>query len=195
MTSRRASVTRSTQRTIIGFGKGGVQNVPETLRLLRQVDPELRRRVPNEIKSYAQPMLAEIKSGMPKTIMRGWSTKGRTGYRYSSARFKTTLQFRGRPPAAGVYRDRNGRAFAVKRAEVWPILRVRSKHLGMILASTARQGHTESGRAFVEKLNEKRKADRFIWPIVEKHTDDIERGIKSSLRRYEKIVNKELERR
>jgi hypothetical protein len=172
-----------------------VKNVDTTLKALRQVDPELRRRVPNEIKSYAQPMLAEIKAGMPKQMTSGWSRKGRTGYRYSSARFKTTLQFRGRPPRAGTFVTPNGRKFTVKPGDVWPILRVRSRHLALIIASTARKGHTDSGKALVAALNEQSKADRFIWPIVEKHTKDIERGIRDSFRRYEKIVNRQLERR
>jgi len=172
-----------------------VKNVDTTLKALRQVDPELRRRVPNEIKSYAQPMLAEIKAGMPKQMTSGWSRKGRTGYRYSSARFKTTLQFRGRPPRAGTFVTPNGRKFTVKPGDVWPILRVRSRHLALIIASTARKGHTKSGKALVSALNEIHKADRLIWPIVEKHTKDIERGIRESFRRYEKIVNRQLERR
>lgn len=178
----------------LGFGMK-VQNVDTTLRQLRQIDPELRRRVPNEIKSYAQPMLAEIKAGMPKEMTSGWSRKGRTGWRYSSARYKTTLQFRGRPPRAGTFTTANGRTFTVKPGDVWPILRVRSRHLALIVASTARKGHTESGKALVAQLNRRHKADRFIWPIVEKHTDDIERGIRDSFRRYEKIINKQLERR
>jgi hypothetical protein len=172
-----------------------VKNVDTTLKALRQIDPELRRRVPNEIKSYAQPMLAEIKAGMPKQMTSGWSSKGRTGYRYSSARFKTTLQFRGRPPRAGTFVTPNGRKFTVKPGDVWPILRVRSRHLALIIASTARKGHTDSGKALVAALNKEGKADRFIWPIVEKHTKDIERGIRESFRRYEKIVNRQLERR
>ena len=39
---------------------GEIQNVSSTLRALKQIDPELRKRVPDEIKSYAQPMLTEI---------------------------------------------------------------------------------------------------------------------------------------
>jgi hypothetical protein len=172
-----------------------VKNVDTTLKALGQIDPELRRRVPNEIKSYAQPMLAEIKAVMPKQMTSGWSSKGRTGYRYSSARFKTTLQFRGRPPRAGTFVTPNGRNLTVKPGDVWPILRVRSRHLALIIASTARKGHTDSGKALVAALNKEGKADRFIWPIVEKHTKDIERGIRESFRRYEKIVNRQLERR
>ena len=180
---------------MIGFGRQPVQNVDSTLRALRQVDPELRRRVPNEIKSYAQPMLAELKSYAPRVMLSGWSRKGRTGYRYSSARYKTTLQFRGRPPRTGTFVTPTGRKFTVRQGDVWPILRVRSKHLAMIIASTARKGHTDSGRAMVAKLNQTAKADRFVWPIVEKHSDDIERGIRDSFRRYEKIVNRQIERR
>jgi hypothetical protein len=180
---------------MIGFGRRPIQNVDSTLRALRQVDPELRRRVPNEIKSYAQPMLADIKAGMPRQMLSGWSRKGRTGYRYSSARYKTTLQFRGRPPRTGTFTTATGRTFTVRPGEVWPVLAVRSKHLALIIASSARKGHTDSGKAMVRKLNQGAQADRFIWPMVEKHTPDIERGIRDSFRRYEKIVNRQLERR
>lgn len=179
----------------LGFPGQRVQNVDQTLKALRQIDPELRKRVPNEIKSYAQPMLVQIKAGMPKQIMSGWGRTGRTGYRYSSARFKTTIQFRGRPPRAGTFTTRTGQTFVTRPGDAWPILRVRSKHLALMIATTARKGKTESGRAFVAKLDEVRRADRYIWPIVERHVDDIERGIRESFRRYEKIVNRELERR
>ena len=173
-----------------------VQNIPETLQLLRKIDPELRRRVPNEIKAYAQPMLAEIKSGMPGQMLSGWSKKGRTGYRPSSARYKTTLQFRGRPPRAGTFTTASGRTFTVKRNDVFPIVRVRSKHLAVIIASTARKSHTVPGQYLVEKLEEQYGgADRLIWPVVEKNVKTIERGIRDSFRRYEKIINRELERR
>lgn len=173
-----------------------VQNIPETLQLLRKIDPELRKRVPNEIKAYAQPMLAEIKGNMPARMLSGWSRKGRTGYRQSSARYKTTLQFRGRPPRAGTFTTASGRTFTVKRSDVFPIVRVRSKHLAVIIASTARKSHTYSGQHLVGKLDEQYGgADRLIWPTVEKHTRTIERGIRDSFRRYEKIINRELERR
>jgi len=35
-------------------------------------------------------------------------------------------------------------------------------------------------------------ASRSVWPIVEKHVDDIERGIEESFANYAKIVSKEL---
>ena len=190
-------MNRGRRGTIVGFGQGKLDNVPQTLRALKQIDPELRRRVPAEIKSYAQPMLAEIKSGFPRKPMSGWSNKGRLGWRLSSAKYKTTLQFRGTPPRTNHYTTVNGRRFykGATYSNYWPILRVRSKHLALIIATTARKGHTDSGRAMVRKLDRERQADRFIWPIVEKHTDDIERGITASFRRYEKIVNRQLERR
>lgn len=167
----------------IGIRQKPVQNIPQTLATLRRIDPDLRKRVPNEIKAYAQPMLAEIRAGMPARLTDDWTRKGRLGYRPSSARYKTTLQFRGAKPKNAP-------------ADSWPILRVRSKHLAMIIASTARKSHTVSGMWMIRKLNQDYgRADRFIWPVVEKHTKNIERGIRDSFRRYEKIINRELERR
>lgn len=180
----------------LGIGTQKVQNIPQTLRALKTVDPELRKRVPNEIKSYAQPMLAEIKAGMPAQMLTGWKRRGRTGYRPSSARYKTTLQFKGTPPRTGTFQSPSGRRFTVKRGDAWPILRVRSKHLALIIASTAEKSTTDQGAAMVRALKERHGAtDRFIWPHVEKNARTIERGITASLRRYEKIVNRQLERR
>jgi hypothetical protein len=160
---------------------GEVENVPQTLRALRQVDPELRKRVPDEIKSYAQPMLAELKAELPaEKMLSGWSKRGRTGYRPGSARWKTTLQFRGSRP-------RNS------PVDSWPVLRVRSKHLALIIADTARKGRTPQGRAMVAALDRKYgKSSRFVWPVVERHARDIERGIEESFQRYAAIVSREL---
>jgi hypothetical protein len=163
---------------------GEIQNVSATLRALKQIDPELRKRVPDEIKSYAQPMLAEIKAGLPTgPPIPGWSKKGRTGYRPSSARYKVQLQFRGsRPKNSPV--------------DSWPVLRVRSRHLAAIIYDTAgrrSRGRTEQGRAMIAKLTKEHgRASRSVWPIVEKHVDDIERGIEESFANYAKIISKEL---
>ena len=183
----RRSIRGASEKTMIGTKAGQpVQNIPQTLRLLKQVDPELRKRVPNEIKSYAEPMLTEIRGNLPKKMLRGWSNKGRTGYRPGSARYKTRLRFRGSRTRSAPYNS-------------WPILRVESKHLGLIIASMAgrrSKGKTESGKKMIEALEKHHgRADRFIWPYVVKHQPDIERGITASLQRYERIINGQLKRR
>ena len=163
-----------------------VQNIPQTLRLLKQVDPELRKRVPDEIKSYAEPMLTEIKGGLPDKMLSGWSNKGRTGYRPKSAKYNTRLRFRGSRPRSAPY-------------GAWPILRVESKHIALVIASMAGRktgGKTTSGKAMISALRERYGgADRFIWPYVVKHQPNIERGIRNSLERYETILNRELKKR
>jgi len=157
-----------------------IEGVAETLRALRRIDPDLRKQVPNEIKSYAQPMLQDIKNGFGAEMLSGWSKKGRTGYRAGSARFKTTLQFKGTKP-------RNSPANA------WPLVRVRSKHLAVIIADTARSSKSRRGAAMVQKLNQVHgRPSRFVWPVVEKHMPDIERGIEATIRKYERQVSKEL---
>jgi hypothetical protein len=159
-----------------------IEGVPETLRVLRKIDPDLRREVPDQIKSYAQPMLQEIKAGFPVEMLSGWSSKGRTGYRPGSARWKTTLQFKGSKP-------RNS------PSNSWPLVRVRSKHLAVIIADTANKSKTRQGAAMVTRLQQKHgKNSRFIWPVVEKHQKDIERGIEKAFERYAKRVTKELGR-
>jgi hypothetical protein len=171
----------------IGYNAGpAVKNIPQTLRLLKQVDPELRKRVPDEIKSYAEPMLTEIKGGLPDRMLSGWSNKGRTGYRPRSAKYNTRLRFRGSRPRSAPY-------------DSWPILRVESKHVALSIASMAGRksgGKTASGKAMIAALKQRYGgADRFIWPYVVKHQPNIERGIRNSLERYETIINRELKKR
>jgi hypothetical protein len=189
----RRSIRGASEKTMIGIKEGfgynvgsPVQNIPQTLRLLKQVDPELRKRVPDEIKSYAEPMLTEIKGGLPDKMLSGWSNKGRTGYRPRSAKYNTRLRFRGSRPRSAPY-------------GAWPILRVESKHIALVIASMAGRktgGKTTSGKAMISALRQRYGgADRFIWPYVVKHQPNIERGIRNSLERYETILNRELKKR
>ena len=171
---------------LIGKNVGpAVTNIPQTLRLLKQIDPELRKRVPDEIKSYAQPMLTEIKGNLPETMLSGWSNKGPTGYRPRSARYNTRLRFRGSRPRSAPH-------------NAWPILRVESKHVALSIASMAGRksaGRTDSGKAMIRALGRYGGADRFIWPKVVQHQPNIERGIRYSLDNYERVINKQLGRR
>lgn len=171
---------------LIGKNVGpAVTNIPQTLRLLKQIDPELRKRVPDEIKSYAQPMLTEIKGNLPNTMLSGWSNKGPTGYRPRSARYNTRLRFRGSRPRSAPHHS-------------WPILRVEAKHVALSMASMAGRrspGRSPEGRAMIQALIRRYGfADRFIWPKVVKHQPNIERGIRYSLDNYERVINKELGR-
>lgn len=172
---------------LIGKNVGpAVTNIPQTLRILKQIDPELRQRVPDEIKSYAQPMLTEIKGNLPDTMLSGWSNKGRTGYRPRSARYNTKLRFRGSRPRSAPH-------------DAWPILRVEVKHVALAIASMAGRksaGKTDSGKAMIRALGKHYGgADRFIWPKVVQHQPNIERGIRYSLDNYERVINKQLGRR
>lgn len=160
--------------------KMNVTGVPEVLRALKKVDPELRKRVPQEIKSYAAPLLAEVKAGYPAQLLPGWSTTGRLGYRPGAARSKTTLRFRGSRPKGS---PRNA----------WPVLRLVAALPAVAMADMARVGRTRQGAAMVRALGARYgTASRFVWGPVERHAADIERGIEASFERYAAIVNREL---
>lgn len=158
---------------------GEVENVAETLRALRRIDPELRKRVPDEIKSYALPMLAELKASYPAELTRGWSRGGRVGYRPGRARSKTSLQFRGTRP-------RNA------PSDSWALLRVRVRDAAVSIADMAASGRSPEGSGMVRSLRRHGRPSRFVWPVVERHAANIEKGIEASFERYAAIVTREL---
>ena len=61
------------------------------------------------------------------------------------------------------------------------------------MAGRKSSGRTISGQIMVRELNSRHgKASRSIWPAVEKHADEIEKGIEKIFDDYAKIINREL---
>lgn len=163
-----------------------IENVPQTLRTLKKIDPDLRKRVPEQIKSYAQPLVNEAKKALPTAPpLSGWS-KGRFRWRPGTVRNGVRLQFKGTRP-------RNS------PANSWPVLRLRQTSAAgsaYDMAGRKSSGRTRSGQTMIREINARHgRASRSIWPAVEKHADEVENGIERIFEQYAKIVSRELEKR
>jgi hypothetical protein len=160
-----------------------IENVPATLRALNKIDPDLRKKVPAEIKSYAQPIVADAKAALPSSApMSGWN-RGRFKYSASKARSGIRLQFKGTRP-------RNA------PADAWPVLRVKSTNAAAAvfdIAGRKSTGKTTSGSRMIRQLNSTGgRASRTIWPAVEKHVKEVEHGIEEIFKKYADIASKGL---
>ena len=160
-----------------------IENVPATLQMLKKIDPDLRKKVPEQIKSYAQPLLNDAKSSLPTTApLSGWN-RSRFRWRAGTVRNGVRLQFKGTRP-------RNS------PANSWAVLRLRSTTApGAVydIAGRKSSGRTQTGQIMIRELNSRHgRASRSIWPAVEKHADEIEKGIEKIFDDYAQIINKEL---
>jgi hypothetical protein len=160
-----------------------IENVPATLRLLKKIDPDLRKKVPDEIKAYAQPLVNEAKGLLPGSPPLSGLARGRFRYRAGTVRNGVRLQFKGTRPKNSPMNS-------------WPVLRLRqTTAAGSVydMAGRKSSGRTISGQIMVRELNSRHgKASRSIWPAVEKHADEIEKGIEKIFDDYAKIINREL---
>lgn len=170
----------------IGARPGRLENVDETLRALKRIDPDLRRRVPNEVKGAAQGLLAQVKAQLPGELTTG-STRTRGKWRYPArARSQTVLKFRGTRPRS-------------TPVGAFPLLRIVTRNPALAAAEFAqrpqtgidRRGRpygTNRGDAYIGGLAG-RRGGRYIWPTVEAGADRVERDVEKILERYERIVS------
>ena len=174
---------------------GEVNGVPETLRALRRIDPDLRREVPDRIKNAAEirEMVQTIRNLQPTSPpVSGWARWKTTRYGATTAirwqpgniRRQINVQFRGTRPRGAP-------------AGSWPVLRIRSTHgaqSAFEMMGRKNKGRTASGKKLIEAV-EKRYGDasRTIWPTVERYANRVERAIELSFREYAKTANRRLE--
>ena len=163
------------------------------LRDLRQIDPDLRREVPDRIKNTpaAQGLLADIRSRQPSKPTRGWnvgpSVKGRPvglgkwNWSPNRIRQQITLQFRGSPPRGAP-------------ADSWPVLRIRSQNPAQNLFELADDGKftdTAQGTALGQRLRRYGPGgSRTIWPAIELWARRIEDEIEDIFQDYADRVNR-----
>lgn len=166
-----------------------LENVAQVLRELKRVDPELRRRAPNEIKGAARGLLADVKARLPGELTPAMSrTSGK--WRYPGrARSQVSLKFRGTAPRGAP-------------SGSWPLLRIVSKNPALAAAEMARTAHagtdrrgrrygTNRGNAWLRALPGGRPG-RYVWPTVEAGARDVEREVERIVDRYSDIVSRRL---
>lgn len=165
--------------------KATVKGVPETLRELKKIDPQLRKQIPDRFKTAAQPILAEAQRLVPDRPTSGWGSGGRLGWKPNTVRRSLSLKFR-----ASRGRRRTPDEFTVLALSSGksPALQVYD------MAGRKSRARTPQGEALVKALNARRKASRVLWEAVERRepyvrdeiakvTDEVSKTVETAIRR------------
>ena len=166
-----------------------VSGVRETLKALRQLDPEFRRETIRQIKMKAKPIKTTAEKALPNSIMRNWrdtpATKGRVRggkgwppYNQTQARRGIKIQFGGR---------------ASPKKTQWSLLKVRQADpAGAIFDMAGRKNFAGNGTVqamtFMRNLDlasNNRKPSRTIWMSVEKNNAEVVSSVVDALRKAE----------
>lgn len=162
-----------------------VQGVRETLKALKQIDPELRKQAVKEMRTAAQPLVTEVKSQMPDQPLSGWKEEGELGWRSSKVKQSVKLKF-------------GGKRVRSQGGSQYPLLRlVIGSPAGAAFdkAGKANAPRSPQGRAFIDALESKYgPASRRAWPITLKNMDRINRGVMEAVDKAAAEVNKEIRR-
>lgn len=162
-----------------------VTGVRETLKELKKIDPELRKQAVKEMRTAAQPLVTEVKSGMPDRPLENWQEEGELGWKTSKVRQSVKLKFGGKR-----VRSQAGNQYPLLRLVIGSPAGAAFDKAGRRNAPTSPQG-----RAFIENLTRKYgSASRRAWPATEKHMDNIERGVKQAVDKASAQINQELRR-
>lgn len=156
-----------------------ITGIPQALRILRDVDPELRKQAVDEIKSATGPLVQAARARVPETAATGWKKTGRTGFSAGRVRNSIRTQFRSS--------QRRG-------ANRFTLVRVRMTNAGgqiFATAGTASSGRTDSGRALIDYLNRHHgKGPRIMWPAAEEELPTVTRAVQQAVLRVEERASR-----
>lgn len=151
-----------------------ITGIPQALRILRDVDPDLRKQAIDEMKGATSPLVNAARARVPEEASPGWSKTGRTGFSPGRVRNSIRPQFRAS--------QRRGN-------ERFTLVRVRMMNAGgqiFATAGTASQGRTDSGRALIDYLNRHHgRGQRIMWPAAEQELPTVTRAVQQAAARVE----------
>lgn len=162
-----------------------VRGIPQALRELKKVDPQLRRQIPDRFKTAATPVLTEARRLVPDRPTSGWGQGGRLGWKPSVVRRSISLRFRAT----------RGRRRTPGDFTVLALSSGKSPAL-QIYDMAGRKGRTRSpqGEALVAALNQRARASRVMWEAVERKEPYIRDEIAAVTRDIEQLTTRRIER-
>lgn len=154
----------------------------EALRDLNKIDPELAKELIRNAKKLTAPAVAEIKANYPtQPPLSGWERKWQPGGRkFPITPWSKANAVRGIKVSA----RRGGRYRSV-------ISIAQINAAASVYEMAGRKSANKLGDALTSKHGE---ASRNMWPAVERHKDDIERGIMNIVKVIEFRTNRKLAR-
>lgn len=157
--------------------KASIENIPDMIRALKEIDPELRKQAAAEVRGIARSVVADAKTQISGVPLSGWAHKGRTGFepglvrRGISARVKFTAK-------------RN-------QEEIRLITLVQKNAAGQILDMAGRKSGSGS---FVPQLTARAgTASRYMWPTVERNLPRVEAALEQAAQNMADTINRRTE--
>jgi hypothetical protein len=162
-----------------------VRGIPQALRELKKLSPELRREIPDRFKTAAAPVLSEARRLVPDRPLSGWGPGGRLGWKPSTVRRSISLRFRAT----------RGRRRTVGDFTVLALSSGKSPALQVYdIAGRKGRTRTEQGDAMVAALNRRARASRVMWEAVERKEPYIRNEIAAVTRDIELLTSRRIDR-
>jgi hypothetical protein len=162
-----------------------VKGVPQALRELKKVDPQLRKQIPDKFKNAAAPVLAEARRLVPLQPLSGWKQTGRLGWRANRAKNSIRLRFRA---TRGRRRTPGDFTVLALTSGKDPALQVYD------MAGRKSRSRTKSGQAMVAQLNTQSRPSRVMWEAVERKEPFIRDEIAAITQDVERLTSRKIER-
>lgn len=162
-----------------------VKGLEQTLRILRDFEPELYKQLRDELKGVLQPLASKIETAAPKISpfagrrKDGMSHNGRTAYKGMTAKPEIT-------PLS--YRGSNG------TRRIASIVSAGKDSVGfdiIEMAGKTTRGKTKSGQALIENL--RGKPPRYTYPNVEAMMPQVEKDILGIVQTASTKINRRLD--
>lgn len=166
-----------------------VVNSRKLMKMLKELDPEARKRTVKKFKELAEPILSTAKHLVPdETPMRNW--------RETPAMHATSRGGRGWPEWRNVDGSLTIRVGgrSTKKKRVWPLVSLHQKSPAGAIYDLSMKAKT---KGYMEKINEAsggRKASRTVWASVDQHSTKITPLLIDALKEAEAHVNMLIER-
>ena len=150
-------------------------------KLLKEADPELRKQMDQEIKSFLTPVSSLAKSKVPGHVLSGWEPDVEVGGKWAAKAWDKNKVEKGITVRQGGTRRRGS---ATRSA--WRIANLSAAGSIYELAGRKSDGKTPAGKTFVEMLKQRGgEPSRLIWRAW-----DEKGGEKAITRGVVEIVNK-----
>ena len=162
-----------------------LQNMSQTLRILKKVNPDVRKKVPNMFKSVAKPIQDEARRRVPLKPTSGWKPGGRTGWKASAAKRSITFKFR----ATSRSREQLNFNLLTLTSGKNPAMAIYD------MAGRKNRVRTRQGVEFVGALKaNNERASRVLWPAVESKQPYIRDELEKIVTKIENEVSESIRR-
>lgn len=150
-------------------------------RLMKEIDPEIRKRMDKEIRTTLKPIAERAKAEAPTTVMSGWMDERWQG-KWAKRRYDRAHVAKGISVRQGGKRTRGS---VTKTA--WKVTSKSAAGSIYEVAGRKSAGKTPQGRAFIANLNRDGKASRLLWRAFEHEGggEKFNRGVAEIIHRYE----------